>query len=360
MTANVENMFSVKQTPWHGIGTVLDDAPTTEEGIKLAGLDWDVLPRSIFYKEERKVSNDEGGVDLVKEEVGLDDFGQVFIRSDNRLVLGMVGPRTTPLQNSEAFKFFDPFLEQKLASLETAGSLDEGRKVWVMAKLNSPNSEITKDDEVAKFVLLSNSHDGTTAVRVGFTPIRVVCANTLAAAHSSKQSELIRVRHNPKVLQNVEKIRDIVNLANEGFEATAEKYRFLASRGINQKDLEKYVRKVFKVDEPEEGEKIHTRTANTIASIVKRHEDILMVGTGQLQDRKALYDMIAERIEAGRGNEAANASWWTAYNAVNEYLNYEKGRTEDSRMNSLWFGENGRLNERAFKIAMEFADLQSA
>jgi phage/plasmid-like protein (TIGR03299 family) len=97
-----------------------------------------------------------------------------------------------PLQNDQAFQFFDPFVSSGLVTLETAGSLREGKRVWILARI-AENSDvgIVGDDIVRKYLLLSNSHDGTTAVRVGFTPIRVVCANTLAMAVRNGQSQLI-------------------------------------------------------------------------------------------------------------------------------------------------------------------------
>ena len=221
---------------------------------------------------------------------------------------GVVGPNTHPLQNTNAFEFFDGFIQAKEALLETAGSLDEGRKVWVMAKIQRPNSEIVKGDEVAKFVLLSNSHDGTTAVRVGFTPIRVVCANTLAMAHSDKASKLIRVRHSKQVKQNLDAIRETMNVADEEFEATAEQFRFLASRQINAKDLEKYIKVALKMDE---GEKLSTRSSNILTEIVRKHEDrtgmLAQAKLRAMDDMKSkesnLLSVVTEHFEAGRGTD---------------------------------------------------------
>ena len=347
MPANVETMFSVKQTPWHGLGVVIVDAPSIQDGIKLAGLDWDVNVESLTRPDGENV----------------DDFAKVFVRSDNKKTLGVVGPNTHPLQNTNAFEFFDGFIQAKEALLETAGSLDEGRKVWVMAKIQRPNSEIVKGDEVAKFVLLSNSHDGTTAVRVGFTPIRVVCANTLAMAHSDKASKLIRVRHSKQVKQNLDAIRETMNVADEEFEATAEQFRFLASRQINAKDLEKYIKVALKMDE---GEKLSTRSSNILTEIVRKHEDrtgmLAQAKLRAMDDMKSkesnLLSVVTEHFEAGRGtdNVPSRGSYWTAYNAVNEYLNYSRGHTQDTRLNSLWFGQNATANKTALEAAMEMAN----
>lgn len=358
MPANVETMFSVKETPWHGIGVVIVDAPSIAEGIKLAGLAWDTIVESLY----RKIGD---GF------TGQDEFARVFVRSDNGKTLGVVGPNTHPLQNVKAFDFFEPFVAAKEATLETAGSLDEGRKVWVMAKINRDNSVIVKGDEVAKFVLLSNSHDGTTAVRVGFTPIRVVCANTLAMAHNNKASKLLRVRHSKKVEENLELIREAMNLANVEFEATADQFRFLASRQISAKDLRNYVKIVFKM-EPDDS-KLPTRSNNILNDILKHHDEknaivreLLAAHAEEKEKAEAvalsMLDAAIEattgNFEAGRGSDipASRGTYWSAYNAVNEYLNYSRGHNPDTRLNSLWFGQNATTNNLALEVATKMAN----
>ena len=256
---------------------------------------------------------------------------QAAVRTSDNRVLGVVGPRWTPLQNRDAFKVFEPLVDSGDLVLHTAGSLRNGERVWVLCQLGADNTEIVKDDEIAKFVLLSNGHDGKLAVHLGFTPIRVVCANTEAMARGSKASKLIRVRHHRFVKNNVEKLRDIMNLANQEFETTAENYRFLAARQINSKDLRKYVKIVLNVQDQEDKE-ISTRTENIIQSI----EDLFLTGKGNdLPHVKGTY--------------------WAAYNAVSEHLNYNKGRNNENRMDSLWFGQNGNLNQKALDTALALA-----
>src|SRR5690606_14155610 len=150
-----------------------------------------------------------------------------------------------PLQNSQAFSFFDPYISSGEALLDTAGSLREGQSIWVLARLNRDPIEITKDDIVEKYLLLSNSHKGGISVRVGFTPIRVVCANTLAIAERAGGSQLIRVTHSTKMVDSLEAIQEVVNAANATFEATAEQYKYLASKQISKGDIEKFVKIVF-------------------------------------------------------------------------------------------------------------------
>lgn len=312
MSHKVETMMYVGQTPWHGLGVALEEAPTISEAITAAGLDWEVGLRDLFTSDGEKVPN------------------RATVRETDGSVLGVVGPRYTPLQNTEALDWFQPFIDSGDATLHTAGSLDDGKKIWVLAQLNRDPSEIVPGDDVCKFILLSNSHDGTTAVRPGFTPIRVVCANTLCAAHQSTASKFIRVRHTRKITTNLEKVRDLMNAANAEFEATADQYRHLASKDFNQADVRKYVKTLLNVENVVDSD-LPTKTKNII-------EEVLGLIEGPKQSLPGV-----------------SGTWWAAYNGYNEYLNYSRGRNNDNRMNSLWFGTGANDNRKALELALNMA-----
>lgn len=312
MAHMVENMFYVGETPWHGLGVSLNEAPSISEAINAAGLNWHVGLRDLFTTDGVRVSH------------------RATVRDTDGSILGVVGPRYQPLQNADALDWFQPFVDSGEASLHTAGSLDGGKKVWVLAQLNRDPSVIVPGDEVRKFILLSNSHDGTTAVRPGFTPIRVVCANTLAAAHCSTASKLIRVRHTSKIASNLEKVREIMNAANADFEATADMFRHLASKAFNQADVRRYVKVLLDVENVSDAD-MPTRTKNII-------EDILASISGPKQSMPGV-----------------SGTWWAAYNGYNEYLNYTRGRNADNRMNSLWFGVGASDNRRALDLAVSMS-----
>ena len=177
MSHEVEKMVFAGATPWHGLGTEIGDETNFWDAFKLAGLDWEVETEPLYRK---------GAADQV---VGEEVKAQAAVRTSDDRVLGVVGPRWTPLQNRDAFKVFEPLVDSGDLVLHTAGSLRNGERVWVLCQLGADNTEIVKDDEIAKFVLLSNGHDGKLAVHLGFTPIRVVCANTEAMARGSKASK---------------------------------------------------------------------------------------------------------------------------------------------------------------------------
>ena len=313
MAHKVEKMVFAGATPWHGLGTEINQDTSFWDAFELAGLDWKVDTKPLFTGDGEKVSH------------------RAAYRVADGPILGIVGKRWTPLQNRDAFEIFEPLVDAGEMVIHTAGSLRNGERIWALCQLNQDNSEIVAGDEVAKFVLLSNGHDGKLAVHFGFTPIRVVCANTEALARGSKASKLVRVRHSRFVKQNVQDLRNVMNFANQEFEATAEQYRYLASKGINSEDLDKYIKIVLGIGE-KSADEMTTRSKNIVSSI----EDLFESGKGS--------DIVGVR-----------GTYWGAYNAVTEYLNYSKGRTANNRMDSVWFGQNGTMNQKALDTALELS-----
>jgi DNA gyrase/topoisomerase IV subunit A len=155
-----------------------------------------------------------------------------------------------------------------------------------------------------------------------------VCANTLALAHRADASKLIRLKHTKDLHENLANVREVMNVANQEFEATAEQYRLLARKSINEADLRRYVKKVLKV----EGEKISTRMKNTIEEILGK-------------------------CESGKGNDlpSVRGTLWTAYNGFNEWLAYDRGHNQQNRLNSLWFGDSANVNRFALETALAMA-----
>jgi len=314
MPHEVESMAYFGQLPWHGLGTALEEADLYDwpSASAKAGLNWEaeLVPLMTADTQARV------------------EHRAVRRKTDGR-VLGVVGPRYAVLQNQDAFGWFEPFLEAREAALHTAGSLRNGSRIWVLAKLSREPLVVAQGDEVEKYLLLSHSHDGSLAVRVGFTPVRVVCANTLAMSHGADASKLLRVKHTKDVHDNLANIREVINLANAEFQATADQYRLLARKSINQADLQRYVQKVLKVEDDREA---GTRMKNII-------------------------DEIVGLAEAGRGNDlpSVRGSYWTAYNGFSEWLSYSRGRTQENRLNSLWFGDGANLNRQALEVALSMA-----
>lgn len=246
-------MFYVKErgAPWHFLETkpeALDNPPTSEEGIKAARLDWTVSVKPMECRFE-----------VDGKEKTIRARTRMVVRDSDNKRLSEVGPDWTPLQNIDAFKWFDPFIESGECSLETAGSLFGGERIWVLAKLNRDPMRIVGDDTVNKYLMLANNHSDKRSARIALTNIRVVCNNTMCAAFRDGATKFLSVRHSTNIKNNLEKIREIINTANASFEATAEQYRALTKLQVNQELLKKYIKLVFKQKDKEEEEENSTK-----------------------------------------------------------------------------------------------------
>ncbi len=333
MSAEIEitngqaSMFSVRETPWHGLGHIIPQAPTMEDAIRLAGLDWQVRLQPLHMRYDG-------------EEMNVPAWATV--RDTDRSVLGVVGPTYRPVQNRDAFKWFQPWLESGKVTLETAGSLREGRHIWILARVLNGGSEleVQPGDTVRQYILLSNGHDGTMALRNGFTGIRVVCANTLAGAHHDGASKLLKIRHTKRAGEAMDQIREIMDIARSEFVANIDQYRALARAGVTKDSLREYIKRVFQP-------KLVAATAKPELTVDEADVERADLGCDRLMGR------ILPLFEGGRGNQGK--TWWDAYNAVTEYLSYERGRSADIRLDSLWFGDGARVNQRALDTARQLA-----
>lgn len=315
-----ENVFTVGTPAWHRLGVVLENPPTVEEGIVAAGLNWEVSKEPIYTGNQVKLESH-----------------VAITRSSDQKVLGVLGADYTPVQNLEAFQWFQPWLDSGDVTLESAGSLFGGKRIWVLGKVKIDPSEVVPGDEVESYILLSNSHDGSMAVRAGFTPVRVVCHNTLSAAHRRGDSRLLRVVHRGNVKDTLTKIQEVMDLHRKDFVASAEQYKILASRQINEEDFRAYVRKVFDTE---------NRDFETLKALI--------VDT---TDKRQMENKLLPLFEDGIGSDlpGVRGTLWGAYNAVTEFLTHHRGRNLDNRFNALWFGESVKINQRALAEAVALA-----
>jgi phage/plasmid-like protein (TIGR03299 family) len=327
----VASTFFVGETPWHGLGTKLDQPPTIKEAIQLAGLDWTVTTNQLFAQIMTGIDS-ETGAPVLKQ---IPTETKAVIRSSDHKVLGCVGEDYTPIQNIEAFEFFQPAIDAGLVTLETAGSLQGGKRVWVLAKLTNSTIEVVKDDPIEPYVLLSNGHDGKCAVHAGPNNIRVVCQNTLTASMNSKASKLLKLKHTKNVKLGLKEIQAALDFQKNEFRASMEAMKRMASYGVDQETINAYIQEVF---EPE----IKIR-ANTEESANKSY--------------LKLIEKIQPLMEGGRGNDnpAVRGTMWALYNGVTEYLTHVRGRDNDNRLESLWFGVSKNTNQRAFDVAVKMA-----
>lgn len=206
MAALIESLFSVRETPWHGQGIIVEDAPTSEDAIRLAGLDWKVEQKPIYLADGVEIKGNYANV-----------------RSTDNKPLGIVGERYKIVQNTDAFAFTDALLGEGV-KYETAGSLKEGKVIWLLAKL--PEKYDILGDKVDPYVVFTNTHDGSGAVRVAMTPIRVVCNNTLNMA-LQRAKRVWTARHTGNIQYKLDDAMQTLTLADEYMEATKETFEEL-------------------------------------------------------------------------------------------------------------------------------------
>ena len=320
MAAAVEQMVYFGEVPWHGLGKKVDEAMTSAEALKEAGLDWEVEMRDIFTLDQDKE---------YKQII----TSQSVVRLTDDSVLGVVGSRWRPLQNKDAFKFMDDIVGEKLAMFHTAGSLNGGRRVWMLAQLPG-NITVKGKDTIGKFLLLANGFDGSLAVTIQMTPIRVVCANTLSAAIEGRTQTRWKLSHTESVANKVEDVREQLGLINHQFDQAGLIFNALADIQWKEDQVKDYLLKLIP-DNPEA--KTTTRTENTRAHIL------------------SLYD----RGGIGLNDPETKHTAWAAYNAVVEYYDWHRGQSNDTRMKSAWFGETYGKRQDALSTAIEMSDLKS-
>lgn len=194
MSANVETMFYVREKPWHGLGTQVKEAPTSSEALIYAGLNWQVTQEDVYTENGRKI------------------FGyKVNTRSTDETALGIVSDRYKVVQNENAFRFTDDLLGEGVV-YETAGALQGGRKVWMLARM--PEKYIIAGDEITPYMVVMNSHDGSSGIKVAMTPIRVVCQNTLNLALNTAK-RIWTTKHTENVMSRVYEAKETLSLAGQ-------------------------------------------------------------------------------------------------------------------------------------------------
>ena len=318
MTAAVETMAYAGKEPWHGLGIQVPEDISTDKMLKEAGLDWKVH----LYPVQARMK---GGKYTKSGEYN------ALVRDTDSKILSVAGKKWVPVQNSTIFEFLDEFVTAGSMRMETAGSLRDGRHVWALANLGS-EFELDDGDKVKGYLLVSHPHEYGYSMKIMFTPIRVVCNNTLTYAleHSraeSVQSHLFNFRHT-KVFD-----RDVMDLAAETLAISSKKMsgfqkisETLADTKIkNQKQLNNYLKQLF----PNRGKdpELMSRTARKVVSL----------------------------MEVQPGAEMGKGTLWQAANAVTFFADHEAGNARDSSLYSAWFGPRANLKRKAFSTAYAMA-----
>ena len=327
MPANINRRNSqdavmvVGEPAWHELGTVLDHPATAAEAIKAAKLDWDVLKQPLLTCNNEWEQSD---IRVIPDRFAV-------VRGDDRTVLGIVGKEYTPVQNRQAFEFFDPIVGMNAAIYHTAGALGEGERVWILGKLPG-EIRVIGDDITDKYLLLSNSHDGNSAVQIKFTPIRVVCENTLTLALRDGPS--LRVAHTRDVRERLRIAASLLNAITVRFDEVERIFGRMAKVQMNEARTTSYLRTVF--PDPRRGDD-EARYERARAQVERDRTES------------------RQRAEAGKGIDlpGVRGTLWATYNAVAEYVDYGRyaKATCNRQVEAIWFGDGYHIKARAYAAA---------
>lgn len=228
MSANVESMFYVRETPWHGLGTKVMEAADSEGALIAAGLNWNVIQEPIFTGENEPIRGYKAN-----------------IRDSDRRVLGVVTDRYKVIQNHEAFAFTDELVGQGVR-YETAGSQQDGKKVWLLAHM--PHEYIISGERISPYLLFSNTHDGSGAIKVALTPIRVVCNNTLNLALSTAKRSWSMV-HTGDIRSKMQEARDTLFMAEKYMDELGKEFEALRLKKLSDQKVMEYIEVLLPVED---------------------------------------------------------------------------------------------------------------
>ena len=228
MAANVESMFYVRETPWHGLGTRVKEAPSSKDALIYAGLDWKVIQEPVYTDSQELIEGYKANV-----------------RDSDRRVLGVVTDRYKVIQNEEAFAFTDALLGEGVR-YETAGSLQGGKKVWMLARM--PHEYIITGERISPYLLFSNTHDGSGAIKVALTPIRVVCNNTLNLALSTAKRSWSMI-HTGDIQGKLQEAKDTLLLADRYMDSLGKEFENLRMKSMTDKQVMEYIEVLLPVED---------------------------------------------------------------------------------------------------------------
>lgn len=220
MAANVESMFYVRETPWHGLGTRVLEAPSSKEALGLAGLDWKVIQEPIYTGENEVIPGYKAN-----------------IRDSDRKTLGVVTDRYKVIQNEEAFAFTDELLGEGVR-YETAGSLQEGKRIWLLAHM--PHEYIIAGERISPYLVFTNTHDGSGAVRVAVTPIRVVCNNTLNLALDTAKRSWSMI-HTGDIQGKLAEAKETLFMAQEYMDHLGAEFEALRAKELSDRQVLEFI-----------------------------------------------------------------------------------------------------------------------
>lgn len=323
------SFFSVKEKAWHGLGQVVQDYPTSKEAIKFAGLDYTVEKRKLFTFDSENQD----------PEIEVPDY-YATIRTDNDNVLGVVGKDYEVMQNEDAFSFFDAIVGgEDGIQYETAGALGKGERIFITAKLPD-YIKVGSDDLIEKYLFLTTSHDGFGSIMAAFTPVRIVCNNTLNAAFRNC-SNAIKIRHTANAKQRLEEAHKVMGISYKLSEYLETAFNQWSKVRITDQQVMKLIQ----------------------LAMVPNKEVLKNLNGGLMDELSTCYKNMCDSVfeyamsSPNQQTETTKGTVFGAYNSVTGYFqnlrNYKSG---EAKVRSLLFGGIAQARaQKAFNLCEEFA-----
>lgn len=310
-STGMHSFFSVKEKPWHGLGTIIKEYPTSTEALKYAGLDFTVEKRKLYT-----LSGNEGEL----PDILVPDY-YTTIRTDTEQVLGVVGKDYQIVQNIDAFSFFDSIVGGDGIMYETAGALGKGERIFITAKLPD-YIKVGNDDLIEQYLFLTTSHDGYGSITAAFTPIRIVCQNTLNAALRN-YSNSIKIRHTANAKERLDQAHTILGISNNLSNQLEEVFNKWSKVRITDRSLKKLIQ----------------------LAMVPNKEVLANIQTGKEDDLSTMFKNICDNtyeyamVNPSQQMETTKGTLFGAYNAVTGYYqNIKTYKSEEVKLKSMFLG----------------------
>jgi len=316
MAHMVETMAYAGEVPWHGLGVPVSNDLTPEQMMVKAGVDWEV------HEVESYI--DFNGQQMKTGQKSL-------VRGTDGRILTNVGENWNPCQNSEAFDFFHEYVMAGDMEMHTAGSLRDGQIVWALAKVKD-SFEIFGEDKVDSYLLFSNPHQYGKSINVMFTPIRVVCNNTLTFALDDKDAKQVKVGH--RTVFDPSTVKQQLGIATEKMAKYKEIAEFLGSKRFTTDSYVEYLNEVF----PRSSDK-RVREGMTQVETLSRNAKLAL-----------------DALHTQPGANFAEGSWWQAFNSITYITDHVQGRNQENRLANSWFGYNQGRKRDALQTAIKYAE----
>ncbi|SEJ60943.1 phage/plasmid-like protein TIGR03299 [Dyadobacter sp. SG02] len=326
------NFFSVKEKAWHGLGQIVDQYPNSKDAISHAGLDYQVEKADLTALVKNSSNQQLNGSALVPGYFAT-------MRTDNNAVLGVVGKDYQIVQNRDAFTFFDSIVETDGILYETAGALGKGERIFITAKLPG-YIQVGSNDMIEKYLFLTTSHDGSGSITAAFTPVRIVCTNTLNAAMKN-MTNVVKIRHTSNAVERLRTAHKVMGIANKFSDEVGEIFNHWAKKPITDPQLKKLIeiamapnREVLGNIRDGKVNALSTQFTNIVDDV---YEYALTNPTQQLPTTMGTV--------------------FGAYNAVTGYFqNVRKFQDDEAKVKSILLGGTAQLRaQTTFNLCADFA-----